>query len=110
LISIGRAYVRWAVDHPDHYRVMFGADNDKAQHPSLAVAAGQAFGDLLDVITLCQAAGKLRGQEPGQVAGPLWSLVHGIASLAIDGELRNVGIDQDPEDMVADALSALFGR
>jgi AcrR family transcriptional regulator len=110
LISIGRAYVRWAVDHPDHYRVMFGADNDKAQHPSLAVAAGQAFGDLLGVITLCQAAGKLRGQEPGQVAGPLWSLVHGIASLAIDGELRNVGIDQDPEDMVADALSAFFGR
>jgi AcrR family transcriptional regulator len=110
LISIGRAYVRWAVDHPDHYRVMFGADNDKAQHPSLAVAAGQAFGDLLDVITQCQAAGKLRGQEPGQVAGPLWSLVHGIASFAIDGEFRNVGIDQDPEDMVADALSALFRR
>jgi len=108
--AMHRAYVQFAVAHPSHYRVMFGADNDKAQHPSLAVAAGQAFGDLLGVITLCQAAGKLRGQEPGQVAGPLWSLVHGIASLAIDGELRNVGIDQDPEDMVADALSALFGR
>ena len=40
----------------------------------------------------------------------LWSLVHGIASLAIEGELRNVGIDQDPEDMVADALSDLFVR
>jgi AcrR family transcriptional regulator len=110
LISIGRAYVRWAVDHPDHYRVMFGAGNDKAQYPSLAVVAGQTFGNLLDAITRCQAAGILRGQEPSQFAGPLWSLVHGIASLAIDGEFRNVGIGQDPEDMVADALSALFGR
>jgi hypothetical protein len=31
--------------------------------------------------------------------------VHGIASLAKDGELHNVGIDQDPEDMVANALT-----
>ncbi|HEV7579282.1 MAG TPA: WHG domain-containing protein, partial [Mycobacterium sp.] len=58
----------------------------------------------------CQAAGLVRGRQPREVAGPLWSLVHGIASLAIEGELRNVGIDQDPEDMVADALSGLFVR
>jgi AcrR family transcriptional regulator len=110
LIGIGRAYVRWAVDHPDQYRVMFGADNDKAQHPSLAVAAGQAFGSLLDAIAVAQDAGLLRGQEPREAAGPLWSLVHGIASLAIEGELRNVGIDQDPESMVSGALSNLFAR
>jgi AcrR family transcriptional regulator len=110
LICIGRSYVGWAINNPDHYRVMFGAGNDKAQHPSLAAAAGQAFSDLLDVITLCQATGILRGREPHQLAGPLWSLVHGIASLAIDGELRNVGIDQDPEDMVAAAVAALFTR
>ncbi|MCV7413124.1 TetR family transcriptional regulator [Mycobacterium florentinum] len=110
LTAIGRAYVRWAVDHPDQYRVMFGADTDKARHPSLAVAAGQAFGVLLDAIAGCQAAGLLRGQEPLKLAGPLWSLVHGIASLANEGELRNVGIDQDPEGMVSDALSGLFDR
>ncbi|WAJ42800.1 TetR/AcrR family transcriptional regulator [Mycobacterium sp. Aquia_216] len=110
LIGIGRAYVCWAVGHPDQYRVMFGADTDKTQHPSLAVAAGQAFGQLLDAIAGCQAAGLLRGEQPSELAGPLWSLVHGIASLAIDGELRNVGIDQDPEDMVSDALSNVFDR
>lgn len=110
LIEIGRAYVRWALGHPDQYRVMFGADTDKTRHPSLALAASQAFGVLLDAIAACQAAGLLRGQEPPEAAGPLWSLVHGIASLAIEGELRNVGIDQDPESMVADALSDLFDR
>jgi AcrR family transcriptional regulator len=108
LIEIGRSYVRWAVGHPDQYRVMFGADTDKTQHPSLADAAAQAFGVLLDAIAGCQATGLLRGQQPREVAGPLWSLVHGIASLAVDGELRNVGIDQDPEGMVSDALSDLF--
>jgi AcrR family transcriptional regulator len=108
LIEIGRAYVRWAGAHPDHYRVMFGADTEKAQHPSLAVAAAQAFDDLLDVIGLCQTAGILRGDTPQHLAGPLWSLVHGVASLGIDGEFRNVGIDQDAEDMVASALSGLI--
>lgn len=110
LIAIGRVYVRWAVGHSDQYRVMFGADTDKTQHPSLAVAAGQAFGNLLEAIAGCQAAGLLGGEEPLKVAGPLWSLVHGIASLAIEGELRNVGIDQDPEDMVSDALAVLLDR
>jgi AcrR family transcriptional regulator len=108
LIGIARAYVCWAIAHPDHYRVMFGADTDKAEHPSLAAAAGQAFDDLLDAITRCQDAGMMRGQMPQQIAAPLWSLVHGIASLAIDGELRNVGIHQDPGDMVAYALSDLL--
>jgi AcrR family transcriptional regulator len=108
LTEIGRAYVRWALANPDQYRVMFGADTDKTRHPSLAVAAGQAFDDLLDAITRCQTAGMLRGQKARQIAGPLWSLVHGIASLAIDGELRNVGIDRDPQDMVAYALSGLI--
>lgn len=110
LIAIGRVYVRWAVGHSDQYRVMFGADTDKAKHPSLAVAAGQAFGNLLEAIAGCQAAGLLRGRQPREVAGPLWSLVHGIASLAIEGELRNVGLDQDPEEMVSDALSVLLDR
>jgi AcrR family transcriptional regulator len=108
LVAIGRAYVRWAVTHPDHYRVMFGADTSKAEHPSLALAAGQAFDELLAAITRCQDEGMMRAGKPREIAGPIWSLVHGIASLAIDGELRNVGIDQEPEDMVADAVSDLI--
>ncbi len=108
LAAIGRAYVRWAVTHPDHYRVMFGADTSKADHPNLALAAGRAFDVLLAAITRCQDEGKMRGGKPREIAGPLWSLVHGIASLAIDGELRNVGIDQEPEDMVAGAVSDLI--
>jgi AcrR family transcriptional regulator len=108
LAAIGRAYVRWAVGHPDHYRVMFGADTRKIDHPSLASAAGQAFDVLLAEITRCQDEGKMREGNPREIAGPLWSLVHGIASLAIEGELHNVGIDREPEDMVADAVSDLI--
>ena len=109
VIELGRAYVRWAVAHPDHYQVMFGAENIKADQASLAVAAEQAFGDLLDAITRCQEAGILKGQDPRQIAGPLWSLVHGVASLAIGGELRAVGIHRDPEAMIEGVVARLLG-
>jgi AcrR family transcriptional regulator len=107
LTAIGCAYVRWAIAHPDHYRVMFGADTREADNPGLAAAAGQAFDDLLDAITRCQQVGIMAGQNPRESAGPLWSLVHGVAALAIGGELRAVGIHQDPETIVARAVAEL---
>ncbi|OBF85011.1 TetR family transcriptional regulator [Mycobacterium sp. 852002-51163_SCH5372311] len=109
VIELGCAYVRWAVSHPDHYRVMFGAELDKADHPILAVAAEQAFDDLLDAIAKCQAEGLVAARDPREIAGPLWSLVHGIASLAIGGELYAVGIHQDPQAMVAASAAELLG-
>jgi AcrR family transcriptional regulator len=109
VIELGCAYVRWAIGHPDHYRVMFGAELVKADHPILAVAAEQAFDDLLDAIVKCQEAGLVAGQDPRDVAGPLWSLVHGVASLVIGGELRAVAINRDPELMVADAVGRVLG-
>ncbi|OBF21416.1 TetR family transcriptional regulator [Mycobacterium kubicae] len=108
VMELGRAYVRWAITHPDHYRVMFGAEIIKAGYPSLEVAAEEAFGDLLDAIRSYQQGQGSQDQDPREVAAPLWSLVHGIASLAIGGELRGVGIDQDPEAMLAGVVGQLL--
>ncbi len=108
VIELGRVYVRWAVGHPDHYQVMFGSESLKAEHPSLAVAAERAFDDLLAAIRTCQEAGLVTGDDPRELAAPLWSLVHGIASLAIGGDLRAVGIGQDPEDIVNGVVDQLL--
>ncbi|OBG98463.1 TetR family transcriptional regulator [Mycobacterium sp. E3251] len=109
VVELGRAYVRWAVAHPDHYRVMFGAELSKADHPDLAVAGERAFADLLDAIVTCQQAGIVGGQDPRELAAPLWSLVHGVASLAIGGELDAVGIEQDPEAIIAGVVAQMLG-
>ncbi len=106
--ELGRVYVRWAVAHPDHYQVMFGGDSLKARHASLGQAAGQAFGDLLNAITACQEAGIVAGGDPLEVAAPLWSLVHGIASLAIGGDLAAVGEERPPEDLVNVVVAQLL--
>ena len=88
---------------------MFGADTkDKAEHPGLLEAGAQAFNSLLEVIAECLAAGLMQGGEPLELAGPMWSMVHGIAALAIGGDLHHVGIDEDPEDLAARATNDLL--
>lgn len=108
VVELGRAYVQWAVAHPDHYQVMFGAESLKAEQPSVAGAGGQAFGDLLDAITKCQEAGIVEERDPREVAAPLWSLVHGIASLAIGGQLTAVGIVQAPDELIAAVVAQVL--
>ena len=108
VVDLGAVYVRWAVAHPDYYQVMFGTESIKADHPSLELAGLQAFGDLLDAIAKCQEAGIVAGDDPREVAAPLWSLVHGIASLAIGGHLDAVGLHQSPEEMVAGVVAQLL--
>lgn len=85
----GQAYVRFALDNPSHYRVMFGVWSSREQDDSaLRTAATRAFQLLVDALTALQRASLVRkNEEPQQVARYVWAAVHGIAMLGIDGRL-----------------------
>jgi AcrR family transcriptional regulator len=85
--DMGRAYVQFAVDHPSHYRVMFGGGERRHDAPANGGEGGTAFQVLVDAIVSEQAAGRLRRDDPQQLALHIWALVHGIAMLALDGLL-----------------------
>ena len=85
---MGVAYVRFAVENPSHYRVMFGDYRRLcAVDPDLQADAGASFDVLLQALITLQAAGAIRRDEPRQLALFVWSVVHGVAMLAIDGQL-----------------------
>jgi AcrR family transcriptional regulator len=88
--AMGAAYVRFAVDHPSHYRVMFGGyvDSPGDRDPQLAKEGAGAFQALVDAIVSLQEAHLLKPDPPLQLAQYIWANVHGIAMLAIDGLLR----------------------
>jgi len=93
------AYVRFAVTHPSHYRVMFGGFVDaRAADPDLREEAGAAFHVLVDALVAQQQNGLVRGDEPSQLARFIWAIVHGVAMLAIDGQLQRQ--DADAEDLI----------
>ena len=50
--------------------------------------ASGAFQVLVDAIVAQQEAGLVRADDPIMLARFIWSNVHGIAMLAIDGQLR----------------------
>jgi AcrR family transcriptional regulator len=93
--AMGVAYVRFAVDNPAHYRVIFGGFVDpEAKEPELATEAQGAFQALVDAVIALQRDGVFLEDDPVQMATYSWALVHGIAMLAIDGQLPEPdGID-----------------
>jgi AcrR family transcriptional regulator len=98
--AMGMAYVRFAVENPSHYRVMFGGFLARPQpDPELAEEASCAFQVLVDALVSQQETGLVRRDDPLQLARLIWAIVHGIAMLAIDGHLAHNEAD-------AEALSA----
>jgi AcrR family transcriptional regulator len=94
--AMGLAYVRFAVAHPAHYRVMFGGFIEScAKDEAFVEEAKAAFQVLVDSLVEQQQAGLVRRDDPLLQARMIWSLVHGIAMLAIDGQLR--GTDEQGE-------------
>src|SRR6478752_5114999 len=45
-LEMGRAYVGWAVTHPDYYQVMFGAELDKVNKQEMIIAGERALGEI----------------------------------------------------------------
>jgi AcrR family transcriptional regulator len=90
----GLAYVAFALRRPEHFAVMFDAPVSKREHPESAAAAEQAFGTLVSFVKRCQDEGRLPSGDPLKHALLAWSLVHGIAKLAITGRLPYQSTDE----------------
>ena len=87
--AMGVAYVNFAVAHPSHYRVMFGRFIESCEKDAEFIAeATSAFQVLVDSLVEQQQTGLVRRDDPLIQARMIWSLVHGIAMLVIDGQLR----------------------
>lgn len=89
LIASGVAYVLFAVEHPAHFRVMFGPHFTRPPEPPLSCSPDtDAFGLLLRTIEEGQAAGALRDTPTRELALAAWAMVHGLASLLVDGQVE----------------------
>lgn len=93
LLDMGRAYVRFALGRPSHYRVMFGGFLAHAKgDPGLRTVAERAFRVLVDAIVELQREELVRAGPAEELAVFVWSSTHGLAMLAIDGQLARPGV------------------
>jgi len=86
LKQAGLAYVSFALRRPEHFTVMFDAPFSRQTHPEAADAAERAFSVLVSLVKSCLEKKLMSGDLP-DLALLAWSMVHGIAKLAITGRL-----------------------
>lgn len=100
------AYVETAVDFPGHFRVMFRPELcNLDDHPGARRAADQAFSALIQLARRVAPA-DYDEQDIGTLAVVLWSQVHGLATLIIDGPLgRTMPEITDVRRLIADVCT-----
>ena len=81
--AMGEAYVRFALEHPEVFRLMFGGTIRMGDHPPLREAADRAYQSLVDRF---RAHGS--EAEANVAAAAAWSLVHGLSHLLLDGHFQ----------------------
>jgi AcrR family transcriptional regulator len=104
-VAAALAYVRFALDHPGHYAVMFDRSLVNPDDPELVAAQSAAGAELAHGVgTLNDQRAK---QDPQSAALAAWSLVHGFAMLRLN---RAIDTDDDPMTAVEKIALMLFDR
>lgn len=102
-LARGAAYVQFALEHPQRYRLMFGGGIRIQAHPALRERASRAYDGLVRSFA---AMGDPRAAEVAAAAA--WSLTHGLANLLLDGHFQRATQDgRETQAFVRAVLGAI---
>jgi AcrR family transcriptional regulator len=104
-VELGVAYVRFALEHPAHFRVIFSLEN-KAHAlplPSMPDASPDGFSLLVEAVAALYPHAKQ--QQIHDIVLANWSLVHGFALLYLDGSFTATVGAFDPETQLRRTLA-----
>ncbi len=109
--AIGFAYIRFARRRPALFRLMFGPHHtDVDQFPNLAEAVQAARNRLFRAVSLLdQDAAKGESENAETIGIAIWSLVHGLANLLIDGRI-DMAPEPDAEEKLVNEVLDIIGR
>ena len=88
-VAQGLAYVRFARENPNLYRLMF-VDPVLSKEPDCVVGGDDAFGILLETVS---SLGISSETEIAYIGVAVWASVHGVAMLEIDERLQHTIAD-----------------
>ena len=105
LQKIGHAYIAFALRHRGVYQLMFSDEIQKMDHPELRAIAEKAFEALQEDVLKVN-----RNLHAGGATVTVWGLVHGIAHLILDNQLKHYD-ENDPNhtqlvDLATNILTA----
>ncbi len=87
LKEAGWGYISFALENPEHLKVMFGSFSD-----SCVFDKGTSLDTLIELIRNCQIKGVIRDEDPLLLAITTWSTVHGLAIIFINNQMPDFGL------------------
>jgi AcrR family transcriptional regulator len=99
--AAGEAYIRFALDDPTSYKLMFDLSQDDSNYPELAKAGERARQTLTRHIHPLVEQGLLAG-DPDIIGQVFWAMLHGALMLKFAGKL-----DSDFRTVLNEAFRAL---
>lgn len=130
LRASGAAYVRFALENPERFRLMFRPELKTGHRPGPARLSGRADGEkgpgdaspsgraegtayevLVDGIVECQREGSVMpGDSASLAALTAWSTVHGLAVLILDGPEGEIAGSAEEAERAAIVVTETLGR
>jgi AcrR family transcriptional regulator len=90
LVEGAWAYVEFALDDPAHFRItLSGVVEKEKDYPALVEMTNQSFALVVEIVTACQAAGILKAGPADLMAVSIWSAIHGLVSLILEGQISH---------------------
>jgi AcrR family transcriptional regulator len=104
------AYVQFAINHTDTFKIMFSDVLEKErEYPAFVEISHKSFERVVDVVRACQDIGILRSTPPETMAVAVWGQVHGIISLMLEGQISHIVLDRfDIREIVLFALDQIL--
>ena len=111
LLGVALAYVHFAQEHPWLMREMFsGLTIERESFASLHAASKTVYQLYIEVIRRGQEKGKIVEGDPAALAGVLWSVLHGLAMLIIEQQMRPYADGPEGTERVTRyAIEVLYG-
>jgi AcrR family transcriptional regulator len=95
LVEVAWAYVQFAMDDRDRFKVMFSGILEKErEYPEFVAESQRNFQLVKTVVETNQAAGVLRSGPSDLVALSAWGTIHGFVMLLLEGQISHTVLDQ----------------
>jgi len=107
LAAIGRTYVQFAIREQHTFRLMFSTKSHAGRIEELKHVGRAAYGVLLKEVAHYLGEEDLT-EEVTRAAFPLWTHVHGLSFLAIDGKLEVTAFPVDINQSILQATKKLL--
>ncbi len=89
------AYVAFALDEPDHFKITFsGVVEKEKEYPAFVEIAQKNYETLTQIVSTCQQAGILNPGPADLMAVSVWGLIHGFVSLLLEGQISHIMLEQ----------------